>query len=293
MLRALHASLCLLATLLATLLSGWPCAAGAGTIFGSSGYYALLEFRVAGNGAFFDEFEAGGTNTPPTSLFTPLAGSVVSEAYSIGGIGRPAFEGQLALTASDGAEEGILGAPATDFLFEGYPLEDGEGDGTIDATFLVGFAAPGSSESFGIGTAESDTYYPTNLMFPVSTGDDVSMLPPACAVPNAVLMRFTNAAFDFACDVVDLQALSGALVMRLEVDDATDTVTPSYSIDGGTTFASGATWDVPAVPGAVWTYSFFVFPSVFAFYEVPEPDGGGVAAFACVALLARRRAARG
>ena len=41
--------------------------AHAGTVFGSSGYYALLEFRVTGNSAFFDPFEDGSLTAPPST----------------------------------------------------------------------------------------------------------------------------------------------------------------------------------------------------------------------------------
>jgi hypothetical protein len=267
--------------------------AGAGTVFGGSGYYAVLEFRVTGNSELFDNFEDASKTTPPTSYFTPLGGSVFSEAYSPGGIGRPDFEGQLALTAGDGAaDEGYFG-PVSDLVFDGIPLVNGEGNAVVDATFLVAFPSPGSSELYGLGIGESDTYIPTNAMYVITTGDDVSQLPTPCDVPNAAVLVFASAAFEFGCDVIDLQALSGALVLRLVVDDMANTALPAYSIDGGNMFIGGASWDVPAVAGAVWTYSFHIYPAVFAAYDVPEPRSAGeLAALAGVALFARSRRAR-
>jgi hypothetical protein len=262
--------------------------AQAGTVFGTSGYYAVLEFRVTGNSPFFDPFEDGSLTQQPTSYFTPLGGTVLSEPYSIGGLGRPEYEGQLALTAADGAADEFFGG-ASDVVFEGIPLVNDEGNATIDATFLFGFPEPG--ELFGIGTSESDTYLPTNLLFVVTTGDDVSGLPAPCAVPHAGVIEYYTADFELACDVVDIGSVSGAFVLRFAIDDATNTALPSYSVDGGMMFVGAAGWDVPAVAGDVWTYSFFVFPSVFAAYQLPEPgsDGATAAALACVALLALRR----
>jgi len=48
---------------------------------------------------------------------------------------------------------------------------------------------------------------------------------------------------------------------------------------------------VPASAGAVWTYSFHIYSSVFAACQVPAPSSsaGSAAALLALAGLARRR----
>ena len=83
---------------LGVLLAGIVEDAAADPVFADSTQFALLEFRVTGNGAFFDDFEDGSFDTPPTSLFTYLQDTVVSPAFQSGGLGRPGDENVLAFT---------------------------------------------------------------------------------------------------------------------------------------------------------------------------------------------------
>jgi hypothetical protein len=283
-----------LAAALGVLVVGIVESASGARVIGTSTQFALLELRVTGNGAFFDDFEDGSFDTPPTSYFTYLGDTLVSPAFQPGGLGRPGDENVLAFTAGDGADDALIGGALADIAVEGIPIQSGNGNATVDATFRVNGTAVG--ESYGLGIGESDTYLPTNWLY-VSVVDAASLafLPTACAVEGAFLFIYQSPSFELGCDTVAPAVnFAGPFVLRFEIAGTGASATPSYSIDGGVTFKDSMDWAAPIASGAIWTFSIYVHPVIVGTYAVPvpEPSPGAIAVAALLGLTAeatRRR----
>ena len=279
---------------LGVLVFGIAGTASAARVVADSTAFALLEFRVTGNGAFFDDFEDGSFATPPTSLFTYLGDTLVSPAFQNGGLGRPGDENVLVFTAGDGADDALAADRLVDIAVEGFPVENGGGNATIDATFRVNGTAPG--ESYGVAVAETDTYLPTNWLYvSVVTAAALVNLPAPCAIEDAFLFTYVSPNNEFACDAVAPTVdFAGPFVLRFQISDAGNSATPQYSIDGGTNFKDVLSWGSPIAPGAIWTFSNQVNPVIVGTYAVPVPEAspGAVAALLALAAEATRRRVR-
>lgn len=283
-----------LAAALGVLVVGIVESASGARVIGTSTQFALLELRVTGNGAFFDDFEDGSFDTPPTSYFTYLGDTLVSPAFQPGGLGRPGDENVLAFTAGDGADDALIGGALADIAVEGIPIQSGNGNATVDATFRVNGTAVG--ESYGLGIGESDTYLPTNWLYvSVVTAAALVNLPAPCAIEDAFLFTYVSPNNEFACDAVAPTVdFAGPFVLRFQISDAGNSATPQYSIDGGTNFKDVLSWGSPIAPGAIWTFSNQVNPVIVGTYAVPVPEAspGAVAALLALAAEATRRRVR-
>ncbi len=205
--------------------------------------FALDSLRVTQGGVLLDDHFLDGFVNP---LYLPVGGTVVTESG-----------GFLHLTSADGAD---MPDPNTmeDSVFLDPSVvvwRDGSGPGVLDAAFRPDAPALGTVYLVGV----TDTLENGGALAFGSTADlEPGIDPPACfgPEPNLVGFEFVSASSEgFGCDRVDpaapSTAITGALVLRLEFNDITNTITPSYSTDGGSTFIPNSLWDLPAPPLAL------------------------------------------
>ena len=256
-----------LLALLATLC--WPSGA-----FATAFDIQLLEFQIIGENAFFDDFEDGQRDSPPTSFLFTESGVTTESA------------GALQFTDADGfAQSGnvlfdrVLASPAF--------FTDGGGGSVLTARWasdlgsngLVTFAIwdPGFSDrtlAFRIGTTDP--------------GDLIGGVSSPCAGLQASVQPGNFGTALSGCDAIDPAGVTGDIVLQLVLDDERNEARVLYSVDGGMTFVAQSGFDV--VPGSV---SIFAGPEVVIMAAgaiIPEPSTAALLICAILAM-ARRRAA--
>ena len=228
-----------------------------GTDVGAVGFdYALDELRVTGNLEFLDDFEDGSRTSPPTSSLQDWRGTRATEAG-----------GYLVLDSDNGFY------PRPDLgrdlhwlmgLVELVPpiVDGGSGTTTISASFRPD--VPGSGfdgrmyEHYAIaaGTEGSQS---------VELGI-ASWFVGVLNVTFSDNRRFAAGEDDILGQhFLPTSSITGNIVLELVVDHATDTVTPRFSVDGGTTFIEATDWGNPAEPGPVFDTGDVAFAAYFGF----------------------------
>lgn len=232
---------------------GWLAAllvGAAGPAEGQHYDFELTRVELSGASSFVDEFSDGERDLPPTSAFDDLFGTTTEE---------PGF---LRLASFDGAEsfahpEASLWEPATGrrdaavLSGAGLAFVDGAGSGVFRSTWtgalpevsgldydrqlssLLLLSGSGGSGSLTLSVLASD--YTGQLANATCQhgGPSVSML---------YLQAFLVV---FACDSFDPAEVTGPVVLELGFDDATDTLSFAYSLDGGASFRASSGWEVP------------------------------------------------
>lgn len=212
---------------------------------------------------FLDEFDDGSLTTFPTSEF--LCNQGLFPVNESGGF--------LNLRSSDGANNlspgflvdncGLGLRPASP-----YRLTDGQGGARIEATFRAD--APLPEQSYGLQVFT----YQANDVVNIQVGG-------GCGTLSCVTALSTFPSVVTQTVPVDLTGV-GRITLRLAIDDATNGVTHSFSVDGGRTFreialptpartfTSGSTQAVVGVFGSVIVSSH---PPVADFKQNRNADG--------------------
>ncbi len=234
--------------------------------------YALDEFRMTGNVAFFDDFEDGSRTTPPTSAFVDYRGTVTVEAGGFlvldsdnGSFPRPDLGQNLEWV------EGLVDAPQL--------VDGGSGASTISASFRPDVPPPG----FVDGTMFS--HYGIYLGTEGLQGVEITLDQAFSGLLRISFYDnrlFPSAAGRLGTAAVLVSSITGNIVLELVIDHAIDTVLPRYSVDGGATFVDGVDWNLPARPGPVFDVGSEASVSLFAFGAIPEP---GTALLLCGGLI--------
>lgn len=177
--------------------------------------FALDRLEVVGNipGGFVDEFDDGSLTAFPTSEIDCF-GTVSTEAG-----------GFLILTTEDGANTFTSGGLNDNCQLGGLTgttrVRDGLGNATITAVFRADEPLPGHGYGLLLFTSNGDF-----AQIQVSHQDEGTRVTAGGSAGPPVDGRNVN--------------LDGVarIVLRLEFDDVTNGVSPSFSIDGGTTFTA-------------------------------------------------------
>ncbi|MDJ0868942.1 MAG: hypothetical protein QNK03_22730 [Myxococcota bacterium] len=207
---------------------------------GAVGFDIALDWlEVTGNQTFFDDFEDGLRDAPPTSLVVD-AGTTASEAngllhlrdadgYVIHGFGEPWIAGSVDLAV---------------------PIVDQDsGTTTIRASLR-----PELPPADGISHHFLMLYHPETEDWRDSVELGVQYLFGTTPVINFYDNRFCGPS---SCppqgylgwSLYDPATVTGFLVLELTVDHVADTVTARYSLDGGSTYVEPADWTSPPLPG--------------------------------------------
>ena len=193
--------------------------------------FALDSLRVDGNilgggdpdgtPEFIDDFTDGSLSAQPTaSFFFPQP---VTES-----------NGLLHLRAQDGARtiSRFDRRFFEDDAFLQHLLIDGEGDAVITATFRLDDVLPGQFYALGISAVTPTLTESTAMGIVFSRHQD-----------GSTAVRVNDAAgIMTAFDRVDTAGAT-SIILRLRVQDDTNTVAPFYSIDGGNPFIGAAQFD--------------------------------------------------
>lgn len=223
-----------------------PCTAPAATA--PTFDFALDWLQVNGNipGGFFDGFNDGSLTSPPTSSFFFSQGvAATQESGSF-----------LHFTSADGAatfmrfgstyleDAAYLVGPAPHFP---YVLRDGAGNSSITASFRA--TVPHEEQFYTLSTVNTGPGLLESLSIGVAKGPD----------GNTYVFTNDNTGAITAYDRVTLPA-SGFILFRLFVNDPTNHVLASYSINNGATFIPDYEFDVFAQHGSIFrtTSSAFV-----------------------------------
>jgi hypothetical protein len=268
-----------------------------------SGFLAAVDdFTVSGNLDYSDDFNDGSRDTLPSSLLldsqpfpldqsvgrtgtAEMGGYLVLEGGGSGSLSPAATAANPILATSAKSEKfvrGPLAGSVRDTVFLDEPISDGgAGLTTVTASFAAevprdAVAACPAAEAYGMflaGANEATQAFAGVYLKATSAG------------ANAVQLSFVDQdskVIDRAV-IHDFDTTVGRdLVLRLTVDHLADTVAPSYSVDGGTTFAkfdNGATAKV---------YSSDIGDKVYAgvLAEGPAPDAAPASPVSYLALLA-------
>jgi len=231
--------------------------------------YALDEFEVTGNLAFYDDFEDGLRDSPPTSALLDWQTSVSVEQ-----------DGHLILDSDNGfILRPDIGVGWIQGLVElSTKLPDG---GTGTSTFAVSVRpdVPGLwPDHYGIVLEE----------YPDRGGIELGVRRLGTSDFLEIFFLDNETSVRLATDLPPIASLSGNIVLEMIVDHATDTVLPRYSVDGGVTFKGGADWLQSALPGPIYVTEDEADVVFFAF-GVPEPSVYLLLATGLVWLLVRCR----
>lgn len=219
----------------------------------STGFlYAVDDFSVHGNLEYSDDFNDNSRSTLPSSLLIDAPAHPLD--LSVGKTGTAESGGYLLLEGGGGtssavssiepgqiesaeAEEFVRGALAgtvRDTVVLNQPIPDGgAGETTITVSFAAAVPALSSTCSAGYG------------VFVAGANEDTatfagSYLKVAAVDANTVALSFVDQDSKvLGRAVIDefYNRVPENLVIRLTVDHLDDTVTPSYSVDGGATFS--------------------------------------------------------
>jgi hypothetical protein len=174
---------------------------------------------VDGTSDFRDNFDDGSLMSPPTSAFFFAQG--VNRTTESGGF--------LRFTSADGNRTvtrfGITFLE--DIAFLNHLLTDGGGNSQITVAFRAD--VPSTGQYYGIGIQNAGSPLRESIAISVTTGND--------GRPRVHVNDHTGAAL--ASDFVLLPS-GGFILLRLFVDDATNRVFASYSIDNGNTYRAFA-----------------------------------------------------
>jgi hypothetical protein len=245
---------------------------------GATGFhFELDELAATGQIAFFDDFSDGSRTAPPTGALLDGVG-VTTEA-----------NGALVFTDTDGY--GLVGGvTAQDGVVLAIGLSDGLGDAELEATFSVGLPME-NGQAVGVGVVNAGTGPgPSNFGIAISYATAPSAGNP-CGPGLIVFAQFGGFGSSFAgCDVLDPAAVTGPVRFALLLDDATNQVTGSYSLDGGASYSAMSAWDVPAPNATAFlggTNSFWFVLAQGA--AVPEPSAAILWPLPVLLALAVRR----
>jgi hypothetical protein len=230
-------------SLSALLLAVLPMAAPA---YAETGFDVSVErFEIQGDTPFVDEFDDGLRSAPPTSHFVDRGASEVSERG-----------GALRLTDDDGADAGltvdatVLDRPLVTATFRApAPSRPDQVEGIL----LVRAALPSVELYLGRGLLgrQSMPWEPRTLdpnaplvapQNPFAPGDLNGAPVPRCGVGGELVVVLAHAGLPIACDEIAAAAPAGAVTLRLSIDGAQGALDAAYSLDGGATFRTGASW---------------------------------------------------
>ena len=205
--------------------------------------FAIDRFEIDGNilgsgnsdgvADFADDFNDNSLTAPPTSSFT--FSQAVTES-----------DGFLHMQAADGTHivNRFSGRLLEDDVNFTPRLTDGAGNSTITVTFRADEVLPGQFYGFGVS---NDTPSLTE-----STAETITFSRNADGSTGGV--RVNNAlgqgtAFDALANLAGIQRIT----LRLKINDANNTVMPSYSVDNGATFINGPQFDSFSGPTTIFT----------------------------------------
>ncbi|MGE4096171.1 MAG: M23 family metallopeptidase [Candidatus Binatia bacterium] len=203
--------------------------------------FAMGFLAVDGNIDFFDNFNDGSLTTFPTSEF--FSSSPVSESG-----------GFLHLRSSDGANNFTPGV-LTDNVHLGLQtgttrLKDGGGNSVITASFRADI--PPQGQGYGL------------QLYTFGTNEIVNIQVGSCGASACVTGLYTGPPLVTKTVPISLSGVQ-FIIFRLVLNDTTNQVAPSFSINGGATFTEIA---LPT-PGRIFSSNNQAIVSVFGFTEVP------------------------
>jgi subtilisin family serine protease len=223
--------------------------------------HALDRLSVSGQATWSDDFGDGCRACAPTSALANGAGTVVAEGSGV--LRLRDFDGTASLEPGVARDTLELTSPV---------LGNGLGDARIEAGFRAQLPA-GHLDGFGVAVVTSAT---ESTLLGVFSLEGVPLavvgLPPACRQTDVPVVLFREEdGRVLGCDVLDPAAVRGNLVLRLDVADAANRVSPSYSADGGVSFRAPSSWTVPPPADAIWTLASTARVQVFGQGPVEAP----------------------